>query len=247
MKIIVDGKEIDAVLGETLLGAARRAGIHIPTLCYHESLEGQGRCRLCMVEVNEGGRKEVVASCTYPVKEGIEVTTSTPVIDKIRRHIIMLLYKRATGSPVMRQLFQEYGCPQNSLQENPEERCILCNICVRACEELGSSAISLIMRGTQKRVATPYDEAAAVCIGCGTCARVCPAGAIEMTEKEGIRVIWNKAFAMQACSRCGSYYASREEIAYLTERKPEYVIQSDLCEDCRKRMMAEKIAVFVSE
>jgi ferredoxin len=118
---------------------------------------------------------------------------------------------------------------------------------VRACEELGSSAISLIMRGTQKRVATPYDEAAAVCIGCGTCARVCPAGAIEMTEKEGIRVIWNKAFAMQACSRCGSYYASREEIAHLTARKPEYVIQSDLCEDCRKRMMAEKIAVFVSE
>lgn len=247
MKIIVDGKEIDAVLGEPLLRAVQRAGINIPTLCYHESLEGQGRCRLCMVEVNEGGKKEVVASCTYPVKAGIEVATSTPFIDKIRRNIIMLLYKRATGSPVMQRLFQEYGCAQNSLKENPEERCILCNTCVKACEEIGSSAISLIMRGTRKRVATPYDEAAAVCIGCGTCARVCPTGAIEMTEKEGIRVIWNKAFAMQACSRCGRYYASREEIVHLAQRNPEYMIQPDLCEDCRKRIMAQKLTAFVSE
>ncbi len=247
MKIIVDGKEIDAVYGETLLEATRRAGIYIPTLCYHEALEGQGRCRLCMVEVSEGHKKNVVAACTYPVKTEIEVQTTTPLIDKIRRNIIMLLYKRASGSPEMQKLYQDYGCSPNSLQENPEERCILCNICARACEEIGCNAISLIMRGTDKRVATPYDQAADACIGCGTCARVCPTGAIAMLEQGNTRIIWNKTFELVACRRCGQYFASRDEIEHLAARKPEYLTEPHICEDCRKRTIAEKIKLFASE
>jgi len=243
MKIIVDGKEINAVYGETLLKTARRAGIYIPTLCYHEALKEQGRCRLCVVEVCEGSRKSVVAACTFPVRGEIEVKTSTPLVDKIRRNIIMLLYKRASGSPVMQKLYREYGCSQNSLKENPGERCILCNICVLACEEIGCSAISLIMRGTDKRVATPYDEAAPSCIGCGACARVCPAGAIEMTEKDGVRTIWNKSFPLAACQRCGKYFATREELDFMA-RNNKIFEEYSLCDECRKRVLADKIAEY---
>lgn len=247
MKIVVDGIEIDAVLGETLLEATRRAGIYIPTLCYHEALEGQGRCRLCMVEVSEGHKQSVVAACTYPVQTAIEVKTRTPLIDKIRRNIIMLLYKRASGSPELQRLYEEYSCGPNALQENLEERCILCNLCVKACEEIGCSAISLILRGTDKRVATPYDLAADACVGCGTCARVCPTGAISLVEEGNIRTIWNQSFELTACARCGRYHATRKEIEHLVQRNPQYVPESNLCENCRKRSMAEKLKVFASD
>ena len=244
MKIVVDGQEITAEYGESLLEATRRAGINIPTLCYHEAFKGEGRCRLCMVEVDQGGRKNLVAACTYPIREEIEVRTSTPAIGKIRRNIIMLLYKRASGSLLLQKLYQEYGCPDNSLAENPQERCILCNLFVKACDEIGVSAISLIMRGTDKKVATPYDQAADMCIGCGTCARVCPTGAIEMAEEDDHRVIWHKTFDLQACDHCGRYYATRDEIEHLAGRYPETVQAEKLCEECRKRVLATKIKDF---
>jgi len=244
MKIVVDGQEITAEYGESLLEATRRAGISIPTLCYHEAFKGEGRCRLCMVEVNQGGRKSLVAACTYPIREEIEVTTSTPSIDKIRRNIIMLLYKRASGSLLLQKLYHEYGCPETKLQENPEERCILCNLCVKACEEVGASAISLIMRGTEKRLATPYDQAADVCVGCGTCARVCPTGAIEMVEEDNLRAIWHKKFELQACDHCGKYYAAKAEIGYFAEKHPEFDHPEKLCETCRKRELASKFMEY---
>lgn len=244
MKVVIDGKSVDAVYGETILATARRAGIHIPTLCHHEAFPGQGRCRLCMVEVDQEGRKNIVAACTYPVKAEVEVLTSTPVIDRIRKHIIMLLYKRASGSEEMQRLYRQYGCSNSTLAENPEESCILCNLCVLACDEIGVSALALIMRGTSKQASTPYNMAADACIGCGTCARICPTQAIAIRDEGGTRTIWHKSFALVPCEACGKHYATRDEIAYLAQRKPEFALELNYCEDCRQKRLAKKILSF---
>ncbi|MGI5920783.1 MAG: 4Fe-4S dicluster-binding protein, partial [Syntrophomonadaceae bacterium] len=140
---------------------------------------------------------------------------------------------------------KEYGCTDNALQGDPNERCILCRLCAYACEEMGTSAISAIMRGTEKRIATPYDEASATCIGCGACAEICPTGAIEMVEEGGKRTIWNKTFELVTCSRCGETFATREQIDYVAV-KSGINCDTDLCETCRKKQLAEKISQFNS-
>ncbi len=240
MKIIIDEKDVEVFEGDTILTAAKRAGIKIPTLCHHEGFQGQGRCRLCLVETEDKGYKKVVTSCTYPVVKEITVRTTTPQIDQMRKNIIMLLYKRATGSELMQKLFHKFGCEDNQLKENPEEKCILCNLCVLACEEMGTSAISLIMRGTDKKVATPYNEAAEACIGCGSCAEVCPTEAIELTEMDGTRTIWNKEFQLVKCQRCGNSIATEEQLARV-RAKGQDLEMLFYCDSCRRKVTAEKI------
>ncbi|MGI6685897.1 MAG: 4Fe-4S dicluster domain-containing protein, partial [Bacillota bacterium] len=167
-------------------------------------------------------------------------------IEALRKDIVMLLYKQAPESRLMQDLFQEYGCEENSLRENKGERCILCNLCVRVCEEMGTGAISLVMRGTEKRLATPYDEASPDCIGCGACAAVCPTGAIEMKddEKGRIRRIWHQDFDLVACARCGHLFATRKQLDFINERERNTGGSPNYCETCRKKNAAETIAEF---
>jgi NADH dehydrogenase/NADH:ubiquinone oxidoreductase subunit G len=244
MKIIIDKQEIDVNPGETILEAARQHGINIPTLCYHEAFGGQGMCRMCMVEVKTAHSTNLVASCTYPINEVIEVHTSTPVIEKARRTIIALLYRSAPQSKLMEKLYRDYKCVENRLEINENERCMLCRLCVRACEEIGSSAISAILRGTEKRISTPFDEASTVCIGCAACANICPTGAIELSQTPEERTIWNRTFAMVACERCGQAFATREQLDYIAQRTGMKGYGHKLCEDCRKKNLAAQIEQF---
>jgi len=244
MIITIDNKQVEVTPGETILEAAKRAEINIPILCYHEAFGGQGMCRMCMVEVKSGSTTRLVASCTYSITEEIEVKTSTPVIEKIRRNIVMLLSKHAAGSKLMNELYNEYGCTENTLSVDHKERCILCRLCVKACEEMGTSAISAVMRGTEKRISTPYDEPALACIGCGACAEVCPTGAIEMTETENQRVIWNKTFELVKCERCGKTVGTADQLRYMENKLGQNKAETSLCERCREKVLAEKLAQY---
>ncbi len=238
MKIILDGKTIEVLVGETILEVARRTGIHIPTLCYHEALGGEGNCRMCTVEIKTANNAaQLVTSCSYPITSPIEVQTASPAVEKLRRNIIMLLYKRAPNSDFMKGLYQEYQCPENELLANPEERCILCRLCVRACAQIGASAISVLSRGTDKRVGTPYDQASTTCIGCAACAQICPTGAIQLSTTDEERTIWNKTFTLVNCEYCGQAFATREQLDYIASRTGLGGYEGKLCADCRRHNM----------
>ena len=109
----IDGKDIEARAGMTILEAAQTAGIPIPTLCHHEKLEPFGGCRLCIVEVQVGEWAKRVVSCVYPVEENLIVRTRSEKIDKIRKVILELLLAHAPDSPELLELAKEYGADKN--------------------------------------------------------------------------------------------------------------------------------------
>jgi len=194
MQITINGKICECESGETILTIARRNDIFIPTMCYHDKYPGEGACRLCVVEITDHGHTKVVASCIYPVTHEISVETDTEKIRNYRRLLIAFMQRRAPESKVIEKMMEEYEVPDYSLRSIKRGKCILCGLCVRACQKIKIGAISMVKRGTSKKVSTPYDEPSSSCIGCGACARVCPTGAIEVIETETSRIIWGKEF-----------------------------------------------------
>jgi bidirectional [NiFe] hydrogenase diaphorase subunit len=182
MRFILDGKRRTATEGETVLAAARAAGIDIPALCAHEALEPYGACRLCIVEAKEKGKKRwrVVTSCLYPVKEGLEVKSDTARIRSLRRFLLELLLARSPNVPSVRLLAARYGVKKARFASLNDD-CILCGLCVRVCSEVvGASAIAFSGRGTGRRIDTPFGIDHSRCIACGACTAVCPTGAVQM-------------------------------------------------------------------
>ncbi len=177
----IDGQEVQAKEGWTVLETARHYGIHIPTLCYHETVSASGACRLCVVEAKEGERTSIVVSCVYPAKQNIEISTDTERIRNVRRWILEMLLAECPGSKEIAKLAEKHGVKNTRFKiEEPEQQCILCGLCVRVCEEVvGVRAISFGSRGVSKHIATPYMVPNKACIACGSCLTVCPTGAMQ--------------------------------------------------------------------
>ena len=183
--VTINGQEIETEADRTILQVAREHGIHIPTLCYHEAMEPFAACRLCVVEVEAGRGRRLVASCAYPCTDGLVVYTDSDTVLQSRRIAVELLMASAGHIPIIRQLADELGVgePRFTMEEND---CILCGLCVRACQEIvGVGAISVINRGIKKKVSPPFHIASNTCIGCGTCVLVCPTGAITLADING--------------------------------------------------------------
>ena len=179
IQLEIDGKEVKATEGMTVLEAAQSAGIFIPTLCHHEKLEPFGGCRVCIVEVEVNGWTKLVVSCVYPVEENIIVRTRSEKVDRIRKTIIELLLAHAPDSPQLQDLAQEYGADKDRYEKDASF-CIHCGLCVRYCAEVAKkNAIGFVDRGINKEISFIPEIAAKECNDCKECFPLCPTSYLQ--------------------------------------------------------------------
>jgi bidirectional [NiFe] hydrogenase diaphorase subunit len=195
--LIIDDVVVKADEGTTILEAARMAGIDIPTLCSHEKLAPYGACRLCTVEIVRGQRSQLVASCVYPVEEGLIVNTESEPVTRGRKMLLELLWARAPGVQALREYGIKYGITEvqagtdygivPSISSTKTKFgiepvfCVLCGLCVRYCAEVkGRNAIGFIGRGTEREVVFLPEIAAEACPSCEECYPLCPTGALPL-------------------------------------------------------------------
>ena len=175
----IDGKDVKASEGMTVLEAAESAGISIPTLCHHEKLEPFGACRLCIVKVQVGDWSKHVVSCVYTVEENLVVTTRSDKIDKIRKMILELQLAHAPDSPELIAYGEEYGADRDRF-EKEASFCIHCGLCVRYCNEVRKmNAVGFIDRGVRKEISFIPEIALKVCWDCKECFPLCPTEALQ--------------------------------------------------------------------
>ncbi|RTZ90142.1 MAG: hypothetical protein DSY91_06750, partial [Deltaproteobacteria bacterium] len=222
--ITINGREIEAEEGKTILEAARENGIYIPTLCYHSHLHPIGSCRLCIVDIE--GYPMPMASCTTPVMEGIKVHTNTGRVQKMRREAMeLILVNHPLDCPVcdkggecrLQDLAYEFGIDEQPFHaKKPErehvpfstplirqwyDRCVLCLRCVHVCHELvGNAAIDIKETGYRTVV---YPVAPERCYSCGECLSVCPVGALTEAVNPFRGRVWQIERQQTTCGQCG--------------------------------------------
>lgn len=179
----LDGRKVGAIEGDTILQAARRVGVLIPTLCYHPVVSPYGACKVCVVEVEgkDGGR--LVASCVFRVKDGLVVYTDSERVREARKAAIEALFQRASRIPLLEPLARSLGVQAPS-EGIPPDGCVECGLCVRFCEQVAKAGVyTFTGKGAERRVSTVQaEEPSSLCIGCGGCAYLCPTGFIKIRE-----------------------------------------------------------------
>ncbi len=214
VKVIINDVEVKVPMGTTILKAAEKVNIKIPTLCHHDDLCLAGVCRICVVEVE--GEKTLKAACSYPIIHSIKVKTYSQRVRRARKNIIQLLLRDHYGECYscpknnnceLQNLAEEYGITSYKFGhtdapryeqdlssyalERDMDKCILCRRCVRTCidvQEVG--VLEAINRGKETKISTYLDKPLSdvICINCGQCIDRCPTGALK--EKNSIEEVW---------------------------------------------------------
>lgn len=172
----INGMQVKAAKGMTILEAARSVDIDIPTLCHHEGLAPYGGCRLCVVEISKGGKSRLVTSCVYPAEEGLQVQTESEWVVKTRKTILEMMWRRAPGAQAIKEYGMKYKIDRDRFEIEPTY-CILCGLCVRYCREIAKkNMLGFIGRGIEREVmflpGADFNE----CLACGECYKLCPTG-----------------------------------------------------------------------
>jgi heterodisulfide reductase subunit A len=187
--ITIDGKPVQVLEDTTILKAAEKAGIWIPTMCHSDLFEPYGVCRLCSVEVVRGKRSRIVTACNYPVRGGMTIHTNSERVKWIRKVIMELMLSRWPNVNVVRECARKLGVehPRFVSLERDEspDACILCGMCVNMCNDVVKAGVlGFAHSGIKREVVLPFDERTDTCIVCGACAHVCPTGHIKMVLED---------------------------------------------------------------
>jgi bidirectional [NiFe] hydrogenase diaphorase subunit len=175
----IDGIEVRAKEGMTILEAAQSAGIYIPTLCHHEKLQPYGACRICTVEAEAGGRTNLVAACVSPVQPNLVVRTRSEKVDKTRKILLEQFLAHAPDAPALQDLAQEYGADKDRF-EKESSFCILCGLCVRYCAEVKKkNAVGFVDRGARREISFIPEIASKECWKCKECFPLCPTSYLQ--------------------------------------------------------------------
>ena len=203
MNLRINGRQIRARSGQTVLEAAKAAGIDIPSLCHHPAITPHGACRICLVEIER--QRTLQPACTFPVAEGMRVETESPKVVEERKFVLHMLFSERnhycmfcemSGDCQLQALAYRYGMDhwtyQNPYPKIPVDgtrkyfimdhnRCILCRRCIRACSELAANnTLGVKFRGAKTMISADMDSpfGESTCVACGTCLQVCPTGAL---------------------------------------------------------------------
>ncbi|HEY8706465.1 MAG TPA: 2Fe-2S iron-sulfur cluster-binding protein, partial [Burkholderiaceae bacterium] len=225
----IDGMPVTVAKGTSLMRAAVDAGVQVPKLCATDSLEAFGSCRLCLVEID--GRKGYPASCTTPAEAGMKVRTQSPKLQELRKgmmelyisdHPLDCLTCAANGDCELQDMAGVTGLRDvrygyngaNHLHSAKDEsnpyftydpsKCIVCNRCVRACEETqGTFALTISGRGFESRVSAGQDQPfmESECVSCGACVQACPTATLQ--EKSVIWLGQAEHSVITTCAYCG--------------------------------------------
>jgi bidirectional [NiFe] hydrogenase diaphorase subunit len=175
----IDGVEVKAKEGMTILEAAQSAGIYIPTLCHHEKLQPYGACRICTVEAEAGGRTNLVAACVSPVQPNLVVRTRSEKVDKTRKILLEQFLAHAPDAPGLQDLAEEYGADKDRFEKEPLF-CILCGLCVRYCAEIKKkNAVGFVDRGARREISFIPEIASKECWKCKECFPLCPTSYLQ--------------------------------------------------------------------
>ncbi|MBE3135879.1 MAG: FAD-dependent oxidoreductase [Thermoplasmata archaeon] len=183
--VTIDSKEYEAAPDETVLEVCKKNNIFIPTLCHHPSITPYSSCRLCIVEVTQKGWAKLTASCSLPVKDGMVIATNSPRVQSGRKILMELYLARCPTSEQIKELASKLGVQKTRFKTytDPDNKCILCGLCMRVCDEVMKvKALGFAHRGAKREIAVPFQEFSHVCMTCGACAFVCPTQCINLSK-----------------------------------------------------------------
>ncbi|UCF50102.1 MAG: FAD-dependent oxidoreductase [Thermoplasmatales archaeon] len=183
--IVIDSKKYETNPDETVLEVAQKNNIFIPTLCHHPVIEPYSVCRLCVVEVTQGGKTWLTTSCNLKIIDGMEIKTVTQRIQRARKVLMELYLARCPQSDFLKEFALKLGVKETRFESKSDidTQCILCGMCVRVCDQvMGVSALGFANRGVNREVMNPFDKFSEVCMTCGACAFVCPTQCINLSD-----------------------------------------------------------------